>query len=362
VKKLLLILVPGLAFGCGKEPSESFRHVPGGLRNEISVNVTAAAFSPDGKFLLLGYNIIKGPNQGFPGDDEFLVLREVASGKKVRILHGHSRVVTSVFFLPDGQQALSASMDGTIKVWNVTNGREVRTIVPYEDGGEIRAALSKDGKQALSKGREKEGEKYFHRLKLWDVDSGTLIRAFEPFRRDLNSVALAPNGKLAVTGGYTRDYDNLHLWDVEAGKIIHTFNGGIGVTWPGMFSPDGKSFIFHKKKGENPESGSGLVMWDLAKSKEVQVLDGLWYGYRAACFTPDSKHILTTGGDWRLRFWETSTGKEVWSEYAPDIRAIALSPDGQLGFTASGSEGSIRLKLWDVNKGVFLRNLDPNSK
>jgi WD40 repeat protein len=76
--------------------------------------VDAVAFSPDGRLALT----LSG--------DGTVKLWEVATGRELRTLAGHS--VTSVAFSPNGRLALTGSRDGTATLWEVATGRELRTL------------------------------------------------------------------------------------------------------------------------------------------------------------------------------------------------------------------------------------------
>ena len=65
---------------------------------------------------------------------------------------GHDAAVTAVAFLSDGKYLLSASMDGTIRLWEVETGKEVRRM--KHDGAVYDVAASPDGTRALSAGYE----------------------------------------------------------------------------------------------------------------------------------------------------------------------------------------------------------------
>src|SRR5271157_1729235 len=81
--------------------------------NKSAFVVITAAYSPDGRFVLVGGNK--------------LMLWDVTTGNQVQ-LEGHSGMITSVGFFPDGKYALSGSLDHTIKLWDVSTGRATKTI------------------------------------------------------------------------------------------------------------------------------------------------------------------------------------------------------------------------------------------
>ena len=70
--------------------------------------VKSVAFSADGKILASG------------SQDKTIMLWDVASGKSITTLKGHSGSVESVAWSPDGKTLASASKDKTIRLWEVT--------------------------------------------------------------------------------------------------------------------------------------------------------------------------------------------------------------------------------------------------
>jgi WD40 repeat protein len=74
--------------------------------------VPSVAFSPDARLLASagGY------------EDKCIRLWNVATGLPVRSLVGHQALVRRVTFAPDGAALLSASDDGSIRLWHVTSG------------------------------------------------------------------------------------------------------------------------------------------------------------------------------------------------------------------------------------------------
>ena len=104
--------------------------------------VEDVAFSPDGKTLALA---------SFEGTVQ---LWDVATGKLLKTLKGHSSGVGAVAFSPDGRTLASGSHDQTVRVWNVETRRELLQLDPGSiDFGQVRTlAFSPDGRQLLAGG------------------------------------------------------------------------------------------------------------------------------------------------------------------------------------------------------------------
>jgi WD40 repeat protein len=69
--------------------------------------VWSVVYSPDGRYLASG------------SWDKTIKIWEVATGKELRTLTGHSQTVFSVVYSPDGRYLASGSADKTIKIWRV---------------------------------------------------------------------------------------------------------------------------------------------------------------------------------------------------------------------------------------------------
>jgi WD40 repeat protein len=76
------------------------------------------AFSPDGRRLVSA------------SGDGTLKVWDVQTGQEALTLKAHMREVTSVTFSPDGKRLASASGDGTVKVWDASNGSQPAPPMP----------------------------------------------------------------------------------------------------------------------------------------------------------------------------------------------------------------------------------------
>jgi WD40 repeat protein len=80
-----------------------------------------------------------------------VVIREMASGRVIHTLTGHSAEVVSLTFSPDGRRLATASFDRTIKLWDVQTGQDVFTLRGHT-AGLVCLAFSPDGNEIVSGG------------------------------------------------------------------------------------------------------------------------------------------------------------------------------------------------------------------
>jgi len=98
--------------------------------------VNAIAVSPNAKLLASG---------GM--EDSSLKLWNVSDGTLLRDLKGHRDRITALEFFPDGSYLVSASKDGTLRVWDPDSGKNVQTLDLGVQGDYPRAvAISADSK------------------------------------------------------------------------------------------------------------------------------------------------------------------------------------------------------------------------
>jgi len=132
-----------------------------------------------------------------------------SSGISMELEKAAYRIVSTAF-LPDGKYALSGSVDGVLKIWEVPTGREIRTITVK--GGVQSASFSPDGRHVLSGSMNGA-------LRLWEIKTGMDVRQFighSGASGGVSSVAFSPDGHSILSGGFDKA---LFLWDAATGKV-----------------------------------------------------------------------------------------------------------------------------------------------
>lgn len=276
--------------------------------------VWSAVFSPDGRKMVTSSN------------DGSARVWDVESGKELAAFAPSVRILDTADFAPDGRYVLTGGPGEVARLWDTQTGQEVRQFAGHI-GGVWFAQFSNDGKYALTS--DDKG------ARLWDVETGQQIRAF--IGHTVNGVAamLSSDGHFIVTGA--RDGVAL-LWDVASGKELRRFELAAAVFWV-EFSPDGKSLL--------TISGNSAQLWDTQSGKEIRRFIGNTGDVIFGTFSADGKYLATGGADRTARLWDVATGKELkkFIGHTGGVFSVEFSPDGR--YLLTGSEDQTA-RLWDI--------------
>jgi WD40 repeat protein len=143
--------------------------------------VNSVVFFPDGKKL------------GSGSFDHLIKLCDVASGKEMQRLQGHTSSVWKVSITPDGKRLASASTDGTIRLWDSASGQEILNLKDNAVLEWFDVEFSADGKYLAAASQ--------NRMVIWDAASGHKLRAVDSPETGIDALSFSPDGRLFATGG-----------------------------------------------------------------------------------------------------------------------------------------------------------------
>lgn len=175
-----------------------------GKLSGIDQPALAVAFSPDGSLIAVATGDATRPTK----KGSALVF-DVAGNLKFSITE-HARIVSAVAFSPDGTLLATGSADETIRLWDVATGKVVRQLEGHTRPVNS-LAFAGAGKWlfSVSGGRAVGGNE----LKLWDVATGKDIATVPAHEGQIHQLALSPDGKLVATASLDK---SAKVWPVAA--------------------------------------------------------------------------------------------------------------------------------------------------
>jgi WD40 repeat protein len=310
----------------------------------------------------------------FVGDTAVMVW-DTATGKLLRPAAGHLTTVWSMSFSPDGRQLLTASSDGTARLWDTRTQEHLREFAltgranhglygaePFAEAPFVQAGFSSSGKQIVTALPNAP-------VDVWDVATGnkeTLIGqdpkqgsiALAYSQRDNLVATVAPDGRIRV-------------WDVAHGERRLDFqwqptkDGGRQLDLAAVaFAPSGSTLAVaglypprHHLKLFETSTGKLRLDVDLTGKlqRDLGEVPALVLAQRLVtrlAYSGDGK-VLALAGVHAIHLHDAATGKErmVLGGLHTFGPSVSLSPDGKLA-AAGTLDGYLR--LWDMKSGRLL--------
>ncbi|KLO11071.1 WD40 repeat-like protein [Schizopora paradoxa] len=341
------------------------------------------------------------------GGDNTVRIWDAYNAKAVSgMVFEHPDTVQNLHISPGGDRIVVFCEDGTLKVWNVTDGRciyatkvtcKYLTPVAFSQDGALCAFVSQDEiinvLEVQDRGRlticaqllvDPPGMNEVYSLAFsvdkpdllfgsvanmiitWDARDGEIVGEPYKSRKGIpvpgnESLAVSEDGKLLALGFCD---GVVELWDLLRGELRGELERKRGKDVSSVsFSPNGKSTII----ATGSDDGS-ICYWDTATLAQI---GGPYFGLRfngagigPVSFSPDGRRVVSSVLD-LIRVWDATTSMhhivpDAYNAYAynQDVGSIALDGEGRR-CACGGVDGSVR--IWDITSGTMLAEGNDNT-
>jgi WD40 repeat protein len=288
--------------------------------------VWSASYAPDGSQIVTA------------SEDGTAKVWEASSGKLLVTLAGHEDWVMSAKYAPDGKRIVTGSRDKTAKVWEASSGKLLVTLAGHEDWV-ISARYAPDGKRIVTGSDDKTA-------KVWEASSGKPLVTLAGHEAEVISARYAPDGKRIVTGSWDK---TAKMWEANSGKLLVTLAGHEAEVISARYAPDGKRIV-------TGSADKTAKVWEASSGKLLVTLAGHEAEVISARYAPDGKRIVTGSADKTAKVWEASSGKLLVTLAGHEARVSSASyaPDGKRIVTGSADKTA---KVWEASSGKLLVTL-----
>jgi WD40 repeat protein/serine/threonine protein kinase len=271
------------------------------------------------------------------------------TGDFIRSLYGHTNIVRSIHFSPDGTLLASSGADETVNIWDVESGKSL--ITAGKNTGIIYCVrFSPDGTYVAT-GTQKNS------LQLWNVKSGDCAKQFYGHNGPVLNIAFSPDGTYIVSGSEDK---TLKLWDINKELCVKTFCGHDSSVESVDFSPHGLYIASGCSNG-------CVKLWDVSTGYSIRTISEHTSSVTSIKFSPSGRNLLTASRDKTLRYMSLPfKGDKIYSStYRREYlivkpRTVEESFQDVEAFEKLMSEGEKKVGAgeWKEGHDLFRKALD----
>ncbi len=235
------------------------------------------------------------------------------------------RPETSVAFVPGTRSVVTGGLDNNLHLSRIDTG-ECTLVFSGHEAQVNQVAADHRGQYFLSASADGTA-------RLWDVETGICLRILSGHIGEVFCCTFSPDGKFAATGGS----DGVIIWNLETGTELTLLGSHSGAVEALAWSGDERFLL-------SAGRDTSLRLWDLEKSACLLNLD-CDAALLTVALSPDDRYAATGDKDGKVRLWDLKTSNHLrtFAGHQGDVLAAKFSPDGRRLFTA-GADGLV--KVW----------------
>ena len=282
--------------------------------------VNSAVFSSDNSRILTASN------------DGTARIWDTETGQQFLSLEGHRSRVSSAVFSSEDSRILTASGDGTARIWDAETGQQLLSIEGHADYVNS-AVFSSDDSRILTAGND-------WTARIWDAETGQQLLSIEGHVDYVTSAVFSSDDSRILTANSDR---TARVWDAETGQELLSLEGHEGRVTSAVFSSDDSRIL-------TASSDKTARVWDAETGQQLLLLEGHGTWVSSAVFSSDDSRILTAGSDGTARIWDAETGQQLLllEGHRNQVSSAVFSSDDSRILTA-GNDWTAR--IWDTETG-----------
>jgi WD40 repeat protein len=282
---------------------------------------------------------------------------------ELKSLRGHKAAVTNLTLMPDGKFLISASLDSTVKRWDLKLAKNLYTLpagqpvygLAFSPSSQLVALEFKDSVKAIEMANPASTVK-----RLPSGNGNALPGAFWV---DEERLAFVGPSTYTSAGGFFAPQSFQHSMRISAIQASPTHQQVVTIgeeTWLCQTFEDGRLSSQRQKTQLNDSTSAAfsptrpviavatadkkISLYDSLSRFVTTTFEGAGSVTRSIAFSPNGDRLFTGGEDGVVTIWDVNTGKEVrhFSTGSKGVTSILVMPDGKQ-FITGGGDGVIRL-------------------
>jgi WD40 repeat protein len=225
-------------------------------------------------------------------------VEEKLEANEIRRFTGHTGEIRCLAVSADGRRLLSGSVDHTVRLWDIDNGKELAT-VKLDDAAEIPLALTflpgSSAEFLIGSGQS---------VVVYSSESKKVVRTIR--LPGAEALAFFPDGRRFCVGTDRA----LELWDIERGeRIARLSEDPVPPVTSLCISQDARFVVSghgRGSQGARAPAEFAVVLWDANTGRRLKTFDGHTEDVMAVAIEPDGKRILSASYDGYPRLWDAA--------------------------------------------------------